>query len=325
MRAIEISDFGGPETLTLTERPTPQIGAEEVLIKVCAAGINRPDLMQRKGLYSPMKGVTDIPGLEAAGVIVETGNQVTNFNVGDKVCALLAGGGYAEYASAHMGQVLPIPADFSDVEAAALPETFFTVWHNLFQRANLREGQSLLVHGGSSGIGTTAIQIAKAIGVKTIVTVGSEEKAQACLALGADLAINYNTQVFEDEVKSDTEGKGVDVILDMVAGTYTPRNLKCLATDGCIAVIALQGGRMAEVDMGRMLMKRQTITASTLRPQSNAQKAKIAQELITHVWPLLENGQIKPVIDQIFDLDQAATAHARMETSAHIGKIMLTL
>ncbi|MGB0843650.1 MAG: NAD(P)H-quinone oxidoreductase [Alphaproteobacteria bacterium] len=323
MRAVEIREFGGPEVLQPCERTQPQIQNDEVLIKVVAAGVNRPDVMQRKGLYAPMPGVTDIPGLEVAGVIHQVGDHVSGFKVGDKVCALLPGGGYAEYAATPAGQVLPIPDGLSFTEAAAIPETFFTVWHNLFQRAHLKTGETLLIHGGSSGIGTTAIQIAKAFGVKSVVTVGTLEKAEACLALGADHALNYKTQTFEDEVKTLTKGKGVDVILDMMAGSYTPRNLKCLAVDGRIAIIALQAGVTSEVNLGRMLMKRQSIGASTLRPQSNESKASIASELLQNIWPYLASGEIKPVIDQVFPLENAEQAHERMETSQHIGKLVL--
>lgn len=323
MLAIEIAAAGGAEVLTPTERAIPTPSAGQVLIKVAAAGINRPDVMQRQGLYPPPSGASDIPGLEVAGAIVALGADVKQFNIGDQVCALVTGGGYAEYCLATAALCLPIPHGLSILEAAAIPETFFTVWHNLFERARLAAGETLLVHGGSSGIGTTAIQLAKAFDAKIMVTAGSTEKCDFCLQLGANPAINYKEQDFVESVKNFTQQQGVDVILDMVGGDYFPRNIKCLAFDGRLVQIAILKGSKTELDLLPVMLKRLTITGSTLRARSDAFKANIAQNLFKKVWPLLENGQIKPVIHSTFALTDAAKAHQLMESSQHIGKIML--
>ncbi len=326
MQAIEIKQPGGPEVLVPTERPDPVPKAGELLIKVSASGVNRPDVLQRKGLYPMPPGVSDLPGLEIAGTVAAgsvTDLAATGLKIGDRVCALVAGGGYAQLCVAPAGQCLPVPKGLSDIEAAALPETFFTVWQNVFQNARLKTGETLLVQGGSSGIGVAAIHLAKAIGVEVIVTAGSDEKCVACLAEGADHAINYKTQDFVAEVKALTKGRGVDVVLDMVAGDYVAREIECVADDGRIAVIAVQGGTKATIDMGSVLRKRLSIIGSTLRPRSVAYKAVIAQELREQVWPRIEAGKIKPVIYKVFPAAQAAQAHALMESSVHVGKIVL--
>ena len=326
MRAIEITRYGPPEVLQLCERERPVAGAGEVLIRVGASGVNRPDVLQRTGNYPVPPGASDLPGLEVAGVI-EGGDEAVMFEaglkVGDRVCALIAGGGYAEYCVAPVGQCLPVPAGWTETEAAGLPETFFTVWSNVFDRGHLQPGETLLVQGGSSGIGVTAIQMAKARGAEVIVTVGSDDKAQACLALGADHAINYKSQDFVAEVARLTEGRGVDVILDMVAGDYVARELDCLAEDGRLVIIAVQGGVKAEVHAGKVLRRRLTVTGSTLRPRPLAFKAAIARSLHRHVWPLIAAGKIRPVVYQVFPAAQAAQAHGLMESNQHIGKIIL--
>ncbi len=327
MRAIEITAPGKPEVLQACERPKPVAGAGEVLVRVSASGVNRPDVLQRKGLYPVPPGVSDIPGLEIAGVI-ESGDAqamaAAGFAIGDRVCALVAGGGYAEYCVAPTGQCLPVPAGLSDVEAASLPETCFTVWSNVFDRARLQSGETLLVHGGSSGIGVTAIQLAKAAGCKVLVTVGSDDKAAACVALGADHAINYRSQDFVVEVQRLTDGRGADVILDMVAGSYIARELGCLADDGRLVLIATQGGNDAQFDAGQLMRRRLTICGSTLRPRPLAFKAAIAAALRARVWPWLAEGRCKPVVFQVFPAAQAAQAHALMESNQHIGKLVLT-
>ena len=326
MKAIEIEKPGGPEVLRLTERPMPAAGACELLIKVAASGINRPDVLQRRGLYPVPHGASDLPGLEVAGTIASGDPfalQAAGFAVGDRVCALVAGGGYAEYCVAPVGQCLPSPANLSDIEAASLPETFFTVWSNVFDRVHLQPGETLLVQGGSSGIGVTAIQMAKAHGATVIVTVGSDDKAAACLALGADHAINYNSQDFAAEVLRITAKAGANVILDMVAGSYIERELGCLAADGRLSIIAVQGGTEANVDAGLVLRHRLTITGSTLRPRSVAFKSAIAAALKKSVWPWLESGKVKPVIHEVFPAAEAARAHALMESNRHIGKLVL--
>lgn len=327
MKAIAISQPGAPEVLQLVERPDPVAGVGEALIRVAAYGINRPDVLQRKGAYPPPPGASDLPGLEVAGVI-EAGDadalKAAGLKVGDPVCALVAGGGYAELCVAPVAQCLPVPAGWSMEEAASLPETFFTVWSNVFERARLQPGETLLVHGGSSGIGVTAIQLAKAFGAKVLVTVGSEDKAKACLALGADRAIHYREQDFVAEVKTFTEGRGVDVILDMVAGAYVARNVECLADDGRAVIIAVQGGVQAGFDAGQVLRRRLTITGSTLRPRSLAFKAGIAQALRERVWPLLEQRVIRPVLYRQLPAADAAKAHALMESGEHVGKIVLS-
>lgn len=327
MKTVEISAFGAPEVLRLAERPAPVAAAGELLIRVSASGINRPDVLQRTGNYPVPPGASDIPGLEVAGVVV-SGDQAAmaaaGFRVGDRVCALVAGGGYAEQCVAPVGQCLPVPAGLTDIEAASLPETFFTVWSNVFERAYLAKGETLLIQGGSSGIGVTAIQIAKALGSTVIVTAGSDEKCAACLALGADHAINYKATDFVEEVKKLTNGKGVNVILDMVAGSYVAREVECMAEDGRLVIIAVQGGIKAEFNAGLVLRKRLTITGSTLRPRSLEFKAAIAKTLKEKVWPLLESGAIKPVIHSTFVAGDAAKAHTLMESNQHIGKIVLT-
>ena len=327
METVEISAFGAPDVLRLAERPTPTAGAGELMISVTASGINRPDVLQRTGNYPVPPGASDIPGLEVAGTIVsgdEAAMASAGFKVGDRVCALVAGGGYAELCVAPVGQCLPVPAGLTDIEAASLPETFFTVWSNVFERAYLAQGETLLIQGGSSGIGVTAIQIAKAMGAKVIVTAGSDEKCAACIALGADHAINYKTADFAEEVKKITAGKGVNVILDMVAGSYVAREIECMAEDGRLVIIAVQGGIKAEFNAGLVLRKRLTITGSTLRPRSLEFKTAIARTLKEKVWPLLESGAIKPVIHSTFAAADAAKAHTLMESNQHIGKIVLT-
>jgi NADPH2:quinone reductase len=327
MRAIEISRFGGPEGLTGCTRPDPVAGPGEVLIRVAASGVNRPDVLQRSGAYPPPPGASDLPGLEVAGVI-ESGDAEAmadaGFRVGDRVCALVAGGGYAEHCVAPVGQCLPVPAGFDDVQAASLPETFFTVWSNVFDRARLQPGETLLIQGGTSGIGVTAIQLAKAMGARVIATAGSDEKCAACLALGADHAINYKTQDFAAVARELTGGQGVNVVLDMVAGSYVAREVECLAEDGRLVIIAVQGGVKAEFNAGLVLRRRLVITGSTLRPRPVEFKAAIASALRARVWPLLEQGRVKPVIHSVFDASKAAEAHTLMETNQHIGKIVLT-
>lgn len=327
MKAVEITAYGAPEVLRLTQRADPQAGPGELLIRVAASGVNRPDVLQRTGNYAVPPGASDIPGLEVAGEVVGGDAQAMaerGIELGQRVCALVAGGGYAQLCVAPVGQCLPVPRDLSDVQAASLPETFFTVWSNVFDRSRLQAGQTLLVQGGSSGIGVTAIQMAKAMGAKVIVTVGNDEKAQACLALGADHAINYKSQDFVTEVKQLTGGRGVDVILDMVAGSYVAREIECLAEDGRLAIIAVQGGVKSEINSGLVLRRRLTITGSTLRPRPVAFKAAIADNLLRHVWPQIESGAIVPVIYKTFEAAHAAQAHALMESNQHIGKIVLT-
>ncbi|QGE29922.1 NAD(P)H-quinone oxidoreductase [Bordetella holmesii] len=324
MRAVEISQPGGPEVLVPAQRPTPEPGAGEVLIKVTAAGINRPDVFQRMGNYAPPPGSSDLPGLEVAGEIVGGDAAAGGFKVGDKVCALLAGGGYAEYCVAPALQCLPIPKGLSDVEAAGLPETYFTVWSNVFDRGALSAGETLLVHGGASGIGTTAIQIACALGHTVYATVGSDERVAAVERLGAK-GINYKTQDFVQEIKTLTGGKGVDVVLDMVAGDYIGRDLSCLADDGCVVIIAQLGGSKATINTADLMRRRLTVTGSTLRPRPVAFKGAIAQALRQRVWPLLEQGAIKPIIHATLPLEQAAKGHAMMEAGEQVGKIILTV
>ena len=327
MQVIEISSFGAPDVLRLNVRATPVHNAGEVLIRVSASGVNRPDVLQRTGNYPVPPGASDIPGLEVAGVIVEGDLQamaLAGFKLGDRVCALVAGGGYAALCVAPIGQCLPVPKGLSDIEAASLPETFFTVWSNVFERAYLQKGETLLIQGGSSGIGVTAIQMAKALGATVIVTAGTDDKCAACLALGADHAINYKTADFVEEVKKLTNGLGVNVILDMVAGSYVAREIMCLAEDGRLVIIAVQGGVKAEFNAGLVLRKRLTITGSTLRPRSLEFKTAIAQALKDKVWPLVISGAIKPVIHSTFAAADAAAAHTLMESNAHVGKIVLT-
>lgn len=327
MKAVEISAPGAPDVLRLVDRPDAQAGSGEVLIRVSASGVNRPDVLQRTGNYPVPPGASDIPGLEVAGEIIAGDARAMaerGLTLGQRVCALVAGGGYAQLCAAPVGQCLPVPRGWTDIQAAALPETFFTVWSNVFDRCNLQVGETLLVQGGSSGIGVTAIQMAKAAGARVIVTVGSTEKAKACVDLGADHAIVYKTQDFSVEVMRLTDGRGANVILDMVGGAYIPREIDCLADDGRLALIALQGGAKAEINLGPILRRRLTLTGSTLRPRSIAFKTAIAQSLQSQVWPHLEVGRIVPVIHSTFDAADAARAHALMESNQHIGKIVLT-
>jgi NADPH2:quinone reductase len=324
MTVITIRAPGGPEMLLPEERPVPALAEREVLVKVAAAGVNRPDVMQRKGLYPPPPGATDIPGLEMAGEIVALGAKATRWKLGDQVMALVVGGGYAQFCPAHESHTLPIPANLTPVEAAAVPETFFTVWHNVFERGGLKAGETLLVHGGSSGIGTAAIQLAKANGARVITTAGTDEKCQACRRLGADVAVNYKTEDFVAATKAATDGRGANVILDMVGGDYIERNYEAAGVEARVVQIAFQGSPKATVDFRRIMLKRLTHTGSTLRARSIEDKGAIARAVETHVLPLLAAGSVKPVIDSTFALDQAAAAHARMETSVHIGKIVLT-
>ncbi|MFM9972204.1 MAG: NAD(P)H-quinone oxidoreductase [Burkholderiales bacterium] len=325
MRVAEIQKPGGPEVLVPAMRPTPSPGPGEVLVKVAAAGVNRPDVAQRRGVYPPPPGVTDIPGLEIAGSVVALGAGVGQWKIGDDLCALVAGGGYAEYCVAPAPQCLAIPKGLTLIEAASLPETFFTVWVNVFDRGRLAANEILLVQGGSSGIGVTAIQMAKAFGHKVFATAGSAEKCAACVKLGADRAINYKTEDFVEVVNRETDGHGADVILDMVAGEYLERELKCLADEGRISIIAALGGAKSTLFTPEITRKRATITGSTLRPRSVAFKGGIAVALRDQVWPKIEAGTIKPVIYKTFALDEAAGAHALMESSQHIGKIVLTV
>ena len=323
MRAIEIRQPGPPEGLAETERPVPVPQAGEVLIKVSAAGVNRPDVLQRQGKYPPPPGASDLPGLEVAGQVVGAGTG--RWKAGDQVCALLTGGGYAEYAAVPAEQCLPVPKGLSMVEAASLPETFFTVWHNVFERGALKDGESFLVQGGTSGIGVTAIQMAKAFGHRVFATAGSDDKCAACLKLGADRAVNYRSEDFVEAVQQETGGRGVDVILDMVGGEYIPRELKALAADGRLVLIAFLGGAKATVNFADVMLRRLTITGSTLRARPVAVKAAIANALAAKVWPLVEGGRIRPVVHATFPLAQAAGAHALMESGAHVGKIVLTV
>ncbi|NLA51333.1 MAG: NAD(P)H-quinone oxidoreductase [Alcaligenaceae bacterium] len=324
MKAIEINGAGGPEVLQVVEREKPELKAGEVLLRVRAAGINRPDVAQREGNYPPPPNASDLPGLEVAGEIVEGDLSGTNYQIGDTVCALTPGGGYAEYVAVQASHCLPIPKGLSMVEAAGLPETYFTVWVNVFDRVGLSEGETLLVHGGASGIGTSAIQIAKAMGHTVYATAGSDERVRAIEALGCDKGINYKTQDFVAEIKGLTNKRGVDVILDMVAGDYVSKNIRCLAEDGRLSMIAIMGGRMGELDAASIVFKRLTVTGSSLRPRSDEYKAKIARALEENVWPLLESGAIKPVIHAVFDYSEIKKAHEMMDAGEQIGKIIIT-
>jgi NADPH2:quinone reductase len=323
MRVVEISRPGGPEVLQVATRPLPKLKGDRVLIRVAAAGVNRPDCFQRAGAYPPPPGASDLPGLEVAGTVVECGENARQWRPGDWVCALTPGGGYAQYCSAPAGHCLPLPRGWTPIEAASLPETTFTVWINVFERGRLTPGETLLVQGGASGIGVTAIQMARALSHRVFATAGSAEKCASCEALGAERAINYRTEDFVEVVKKLTSGKGVDVILDMVSGSYVPRELKCLADDGRLSIIALLGGSKAEVDFNEILSRRLTITGSTLRPRTDEFKNTIAAELKQKVWPLIEAKKIRPVIFKVFPLAAAAEAHALMESGSHIGKIVL--
>jgi NADPH2:quinone reductase len=323
MKYIKIEEHGGPEVLKLNSMPIPEPGPDEVLIRVTAAGVNRPDVMQRKGLYPPPPGVTNVPGLEVSGTVVSAGENVTGPAVGEEVCALVVCGGYAEYCLAAAYLCLPIPGEISLEDAAGIPETFFTVWTNVFERGQLKSGESILVHGGSSGIGTTAIQLGKAFGATVYTTARTAGKCEFCEKLGADAAFNYREQDFSEEIKNLTDGKGVDVILDMVGGPYFPKNIGLLAVEGRLVQIALMQGSKADVDFLALLLKRLTLTGSTLRPRTVEQKTKIAEALLENVWPLLESGAVRPIIHQKFPLEEAAEAHRLMESSTHIGKILL--
>jgi putative PIG3 family NAD(P)H quinone oxidoreductase len=325
MTVIEIAAPGGPEQLKPSKRPVPQPGDQEVLVRVAAAGVNRPDVMQRQGRYPPPPGASDLPGLEVAGEIAALGSNVSGLSVGDKVTALLAGGGYAEYAIAAAPLCLPVPSGISMVEAAAIPETFFTVWTNLFDRGRCKAGDTVLIHGGTSGIGTTAIQLATAWGARVFATAGSDDKARACERLGAARGINYRTEDFVEVIRAATGGAGVDVTLDMVAGSYVARNLEIAALEGRVVMISLLGGSRAEVNLGLILTKRLTLTGSTLRSRTVAQKAQLAEAVRKNIWPLLAAGRVRPVIHATFPLAEAAAAHRLMETSNHIGKIVLTV
>jgi NADPH2:quinone reductase len=325
MRAFVAPTPGGPEALTLVTRPRPQPGAGEILIRVEAAGVNRPDILQRMGQYAPPPGATDILGLEVAGEVVSRGEGAEHFGLGAHVLALIAGGGYAEYCVVHESNALPVPQGLSIEQAAAIPETFFTVWTNVFERGGLKAGETFLVHGGTSGIGVTALLLAKAFGAKVLATVGSDDKAKACLNLGADIAINYRNEDFVAATHAATDGRGVDLILDMVGGDYTPRNYAAAAVDGRIVQIAFLHGPKVELDLRPLMMKRLTHTGSTLRPRSVAEKASIARALQEKVWPLLAAGRCKPIIDTVFPFEEAAKAHGRMESSQHIGKIVLKI
>jgi len=323
--AIEITQPGPPEVLQTTRRPVAAPGPGEVLLRVAAAGVNRPDLLQREGRYPPPPGATDIPGLEVAGTVVALGEGVTDWGVGDEACALVSGGGYAEYCPAPAPQCLPIPRGLTPVQAAALPETFFTVWTNVFERGRLARGETLLVHGGSSGIGTTAIQLGRAFGARVLATAGTTEKCAACERLGAHRPVNYNEEDFVEVVKDLTNGRGVDVVLDMVAGSYIPRNIECLAREGRLVLIAFLGGTKAEVDFRPVLQRWLTVTGSTLRPRSVEEKGRIARALEEQVWPLLEAGEVAPVIHATVPLAEAAEAHRILESGTHIGKVVLTI
>ena len=323
MKAIEITAPGGPEVLQIAELPMPQASLGQVLVKVHAAGVNRPDILQRQGGYPPPPGAPLTPGLEIAGEVVALGEGALRYKTGDRICALVPGGGYAEYCVVAEDNALPVPPGFSMVEAAAVPETYFTVWTNVFDRGRLQAGETILIHGGSSGIGTTAIQLTKAFGAKVIVTAGSDEKCAECIGLGADVAINYRSQDFVEELK--TRGIAPDVILDMVGGDYVARNLRCIAMNGRIVNIAFQKGSKVEIDLLPLMLKRLTLTGSTLRPRSVAEKAEIARSLETRVWPLFTAGKCKPVIFRTFPLADAAGAHRLMESSQHVGKIVLAL
>jgi putative PIG3 family NAD(P)H quinone oxidoreductase len=323
MTAIEISTPGGPEVLVESQRPLPVPGAGEVLLKVAYAGVNRPDVIQRKGLYPAPPGASDLPGLEVSGVVVSVGDDVDPTVIGGRYCALVSGGGYAEYCLARMDVCLPVPAGMEMAEAAALPETLFTVWHNVFERGRASSGETVLIHGGTSGIGTMAIKLGKLFGLTVIVTCGSDDKCAAAERIGADYAINYNSSDFVERVKALTSGEGVHLVLDMVAGNYVSRNLQCLREDGRHVTIAVQGGMTAEINMAYVMSRRLTLTGSTLRPRTAAFKAMLAQEILAKVWPMVSDGALRSEMDKIFPLAETAAAHAYMESGAHVGKIML--
>jgi NADPH:quinone reductase len=325
MRAIEIPAFGPPEVLTIVERPEPRVAAGEILIDVAAAGVNRPDIIQRYGKYPPPPGASDIPGLEVAGTVAALGGEVSGWSIGDPICALVAGGGYAERAAVPHEQCLPIPRGLTPIQAAAIPETFFTVWTNVFQRGKLQAGETILIHGGTSGIGTTAIQLAGAFGARVLTTAGSDAKCEAARQLGADAAFNYRTEDWVAGAKAATAGRGVDLILDMVGGDYIARNLELLVVEGRLVQIAFLKSPKAELDFSLMMRKRLWLTGSTLRPRTPAEKGLIARDLLEHVWPLLESGRVAPVIHQVFPFAEAASAHRMMEESSHIGKLVLSV
>ena len=325
MKVVETSEYGDADVLTIAERPIPEPASGEVLIKVAAAGLNRADVMQRNGQYPPPPGASDLLGLEVSGKIEAVAPDAYGVSVGDEVCALLAGGGYAQYCTAPASSCLPIPKSLNIIEAGAVPETFFTVWTNVFMRGNLKEGERILVHGGTSGIGTTAIQLAAAIGARVCATAGSKEKCDASIELGADYAINYREFDFVEEIKTWTSGQGVDVILDIVGGAYVPKNIKCLASEGRLVIIATQGGLKAEINVLPIMLKRLTVTGSTLRSRTVSEKSKIAEELKKHAWPLLDDGEVKPIIDSIFPMAQVREAHRRLESGSHIGKVLLQM
>ncbi|MCY3675129.1 MAG: NAD(P)H-quinone oxidoreductase [Paracoccaceae bacterium] len=325
MRVVEISSFGGPEVLKLNQREIPTPEGNQILIQNASAGVNRPDILQRSGSYNPPKEASDLPGLESAGTIVAVGERVTRWKIGDEICALLPGGGYAEYSLTHENHALPVPAGMDFNTAAAICETYFTVWSNVFMRGGLKAGETILIHGGSSGIGTTAIQLAELFGARVFTTVGSAEKAGVCKELGAELAINYKNQDFVEEIRDITGRKGVDLILDMVGGDYLPKNVKILADDGRLVQIAFLKGPKIELNFAQLMVRRLTITGSTLRPQSDLAKARIAEDLMEKVFPYLETGRIKPIMDSTFKLDEVVEAHKKMESSKHIGKIILEI
>ena len=325
MKVIEVARPGDSSVLEMGERPIPVPKSGEVLIKVAAAGMNRADVMQRNGHYPPPPGASDILGLEVSGTVVASAPDAVGFSAGDEVCALLTGGGYAEYCTAPASSCLPVPKSLSLVSAAAVPETFFTVWTNVFMRGKLKKGEKFLVHGGTSGIGTTAIQLALAFGARVGATAGNDDKCEACIELGADRAINYRTKDFVEEVLDWTDGRGVDLILDIIAGDYVPKNIKCLAVEGRLVIIATQGGLKTELNVLPIMMKRLTITGSTLRSRTVEQKAGITREIFDQAWPLLEDGGVSPVIDSVFSLDQVREAHQRLESGSHIGKILLQM
>ena len=325
MRVVETSSFGGPEVLKLNQREIPTPAGNQILIQNASAGVNRPDILQRSGSYNPPKEASDLPGLESAGTIVAVGERVTRWKIGDEVCALLPGGGYAEYSLTHENHALPVPAGMDFNTAAAICETYFTVWSNVFMRGGLKAGETILIHGGSSGIGTTAIQLAELFGARVFTTVGSTEKARVCKELGAELVINYKNQDFVEEVRDITGRKGVDLILDMVGGDYLPKNVKILADDGRLVQIAFLQGPKIELNFAQLMVRRLTITGSTLRPQSDLAKARIAEDLMEKVFPYLETGRIKPIMDSTFKLDEVVEAHKKMESSKHIGKIVLEI
>ncbi|MCB2067517.1 MAG: NAD(P)H-quinone oxidoreductase [Erythrobacter sp.] len=325
MQVVEISEPGGPDVLRLATRALPQPGKGEVLVRVSHAGVNRPDCLQRAGAYPPPPGASDLPGLEIAGEVVSLGEGVDPAELGRKVCALTNGGGYAQYCIARPEHCLPVPHGLSLAEAAALPETLFTVWHNLFQRGYARDGETVLIHGGTSGIGTMATMLAKLFGLTVIATCGSDDKCAASRAVGADLAINYKTADFVEAARDFTEGRGVDVVLDVVSGSYTQRNLDALAEDGRLVVIAGLGGAMSEINVAKLMRRRLTLTGSTLRPRANVFKGLLADEIFREVWPLVETGELRPVMDRTFPMADAAKAHARIEAGEHVGKIVLDI